>query len=106
MTKVSLFLAIGMLFCSGIFVPVQVIAGPGEDAVEMDMAVHGPKVIVVPGGLKFEVTGDIAEAFYVYSITGQLVKTVTLACGSESVGLPQGCYVIKCSHWSRKVVVR
>ena len=78
------------------------------DSVECaQIASTTPRLSVVPGGLKIEVVSDATnESFTIYSITGQVVKSFTLNAGVEMVDLPQGCYIIKCSQWSKKVVVR
>lgn len=46
--------------------------------------------------------------FSIYSITGQLIKTVKLGAEQRtSVDVPKGFYVVKCAgQWSRKVVVK
>lgn len=65
-----------------------------------------PVVKVKKGGVELEVPEGTVSTFYIYSITGQLVQTIKLASGSEVIELPQGCYIIKCKQWSKKVVVR
>ncbi len=52
--------------------------------------------------------GDAGVVFSVYSITGQLLRTVSLAAGAQtSIEMPKGFYIVRCgSQWSRKVVVR
>ncbi|MCM1021211.1 MAG: T9SS type A sorting domain-containing protein [Muribaculum sp.] len=59
----------------------------------------------VNGGLQISVNDDETHQFYVYSITGQMVKSVNV---SETivVDLPQGCYIVKCKQWSKKIVIR
>ncbi len=46
--------------------------------------------------------------FSIYSITGQLMRTVRVSAGtSVSVEVPRGFYVVKLAgQWSRKVVVK
>lgn len=46
------------------------------------------------------------NVFEIYSITGQRVKSVTVDSGSVKVDLPKGCYIVRCSQWSKKVVVK
>ena len=52
--------------------------------------------------------GSEAVVFSVYSITGQLVRTVKVAAeGHATVELPKGFYIVKCgTQGSRKVVVK
>ncbi len=54
------------------------------------------------------VAGSSDAVFQVYSITGQLLKTVRLSAdGHTSVDIPKGFYVVRCNgQWSRKVIVR
>lgn len=57
--------------------------------------------------ISISVRVDSTIRFYIYSITGQLIKTVDVQGGcSESVELGKGCYIVKCSQWSKKVMVR
>ena len=54
-------------------------------------------------------TAGSAEAvFNIYSITGQLLKTVKVpADGHVTVDLPKGFYIVRYKNqWSRKVVVK
>lgn len=45
--------------------------------------------------------------FTIYSITGQVVKSLKVASGTSiNVELPAGFYIVKCHAWSRKVVVK
>ncbi|MDE6048975.1 MAG: T9SS type A sorting domain-containing protein [Paramuribaculum sp.] len=61
----------------------------------------------VSTGISLSVKADKTERFYIFSITGQLVKTVDVEAGSvQSVELPRGCYIVKCSYWSKKVMVK
>ncbi len=64
-----------------------------------------PTLRSVTGGIEITVNDDAKHDFYIYSITGQMVKAVTLS-ETTVVDLPQGCYIIKCESWSKKIVVR
>ncbi len=58
-------------------------------------------------GITLSIKGEKVERFYIFSITGQLVKTIDIEpAGVQSVELPRGCYIVKCSHWSKKVMVK
>ena len=52
--------------------------------------------------------GSSDAVFQIYSITGQLIKTVRVNADSHStVEMPKGFYVVKCNgQWSRKVIVK
>ncbi|WP_302062571.1 adenylosuccinate synthetase, partial [uncultured Muribaculum sp.] len=66
---------------------------------------NSPTIKPVTGGLEITVSDGKAHEFYIYSITGQLVKRVK-ADYTLTVELPQGYYIVKCSSWSKKIVVR
>lgn len=67
----------------------------------------GPAAQGAEGRIIFT-AGNSDVTFNVYSITGQLVKTVRVGADQRtSVDLPKGFYIVKCGNqWSRKVVVR
>lgn len=44
--------------------------------------------------------------FQIYSIIGQLVKSVTVHSGEIIVELPRGYYIVKCEKWTKQVIVR
>ncbi len=54
------------------------------------------------------IAGNHDAQFSIYSVTGQLIKTVRVGADQRlSVDVPKGFYVVKCSgQWSRKVVVK
>lgn len=62
------------------------------------------KATPVKGGI--EVSAADQTRFEVYSITGQQIKTVTISGESATIELPQGCYIVRCPQWSKKVVVK
>lgn len=63
-----------------------------------------PEVAAIAGGMRF--TAPSRVSFEIYSITGQRVKVVTVDSASVKVELPKGCYIVRCSQWSKKVVVK
>ena len=54
------------------------------------------------------VAADSDATFSIYSVTGQLLRTVKVNAGTKiTVEIPKGFYIVKCTgHWSRKVVVK
>lgn len=44
--------------------------------------------------------------FVIYSITGQVVRTIIVKSGSEKVELAKGFYIVKSDYGSTKIVVR
>lgn len=68
---------------------------------------NAASVSINSSGISLKVNSDKVERFYIFSITGQLVKTVDVDAGiTQTVDLPKGCYIIKCSFWSKKVLVK
>lgn len=58
----------------------------------------------VSGGIEVKATEE--TKFEIYSITGQQVKTLTVSGEPQTIELPNGCYIVRCPQWSKKVVVR
>lgn len=80
---------------------------PDVESVGDCAVTSGPSVRSVDGGLELSASNDNAQVFLIYSITGQLVKTVSVSAAShETVSLPGGCYVVRCQVWAKKIVVR
>lgn len=52
--------------------------------------------------------GNSDTVFRIYSITGQLIKTVKVSAdGHVTIDMPKGFYVVRCDgQWSRKVIVK
>ena len=67
----------------------------------------GPAAQGADGRIVF-IAGNSDATFNVYSITGQLVKTVRVSADQRvSVDFQKGFYIVRCGNqWSRKVVVR
>lgn len=65
-----------------------------------------PTVSGGQGFLRINCPADgVVYHFQIYSITGRLEKTFSLRDGSQTVDLPQGCYIVRCEKWSKKVIV-
>ena len=84
-------------------VSVNMVASPRIEQVSGDeTTVTGGK------GTIAMVAGDSDATFNIYSITGQLIKTVKVSAGTRmTIDMPKGFYIVKCAgRWSRKVVVK
>ena len=68
--------------------------------------VTAPTVKVVNGLVEINVNGEENRQVYVFSLTGQLVKTVTATPGTTTIDLPAGYYIVKCDRISQRVIVR
>lgn len=82
--------------------PVCVVADDTE--IETEIAVEDCKAKPCNGGI--ELYAASRTSFEIYSITGQRVKSVAVEDSSVRVELPDGCYIVRCSKWSKKVVVK
>lgn len=103
MKKILLILAMALaLTASG--VGAMAMPAPAQ-GVESSLPAGGPSVKALNGGVELSVP-DGVETFVFYSITGQVIKQVQVSAGIVTVDLPRGCYIIKCSRWSKKVVVK
>ncbi len=98
MSKVfSLILAIGM------FGTVATVAQPVKrEAVRHTIIVSSTH----PGTLTIENYTPKSVTFTVYSITGQVVRTVDLKNDSTTISLPQGFYIVKSDNGTMKVAVK
>lgn len=73
---------------------------------ESPTATDTPTLTVAQASFTVKGSPDCPLTFEVYSLTGQIVKRFKLKDGSFTLELPRGCYIIKCSVWSKKVVIK
>lgn len=86
----------------------------GSAAVGGDIKSPVEKVSIEKSGASISISGRVIEfstdavmRFEVYSITGQLVKTVTVTPTSPvRVELAKGFYIVKCESWTRRVMLK
>lgn len=64
-----------------------------------------PSASPVEGAVELTAPGTGQLTFHIFSITGQLVKTVSIEGETARIELPRGCYVVKCGRWSKKVLI-
>ncbi len=65
----------------------------------------GPTVTV--SGTHIDMWSDKAITFEIYSITGQLIKSVNVPASTHvKIELPKGFYIVKCESWTRRVMVK
>lgn len=58
-------------------------------------------------GASVEFTTDITTKVEIFSITGQLVKSLTVNPGTTlRIELPKGFFIIKCEYWAKRVMVK
>lgn len=66
----------------------------------------GPGLRVTGSSLDLMCGDSVNVKFEIFSITGQLVKAVTVASGTARVELPKGFYIVKCENWTRRVMLK
>ena len=79
-------------------------AFPAHNDISVNVA--QPSVKASTGAITLTVSSDNAVQFQIYSITGQAIKSITVGQGSTTIELPRGYYIVKCSYWSKTVVVK
>lgn len=78
----------------------------GAPVHHVEVSEQSVEVRVVHGGLELINNTSQTVHFQIYSITGQMVKSLDLGTGSVTVDLPQGCYIVRHPKGTQKVVVR
>lgn len=99
-------------FLALILLAVALVALPGvavataPDSLRQEVAISEPMVSSQRGVIQIScpVNGK-AYTFQIYAITGQLLKKVQLTDTSTTIAIPQGCYIVKCECWVKKVIV-
>lgn len=85
--------------------PAMIYAQSADDDLTSFVTASAPTMKAVAQGIELTVTDGETHHFYIYSITGQMVKSMDVN-ESVTVDLPQGYYIVKCKDWSKKIVVR
>lgn len=85
---------------------VDALASVTDNGVQQELTSPTVTVKVGQGQVELTACGDELVKFNIYSITGQLVKSVSFANGSIVVELPRGLYIVKCDKWSKQIVVK
>ncbi len=75
-------------------------------AQEIEVTTPHASVKSISGAITLTTISDEPIQFQIFSITGQIIKTVTLSQGSTTIELPRGYYIVKCNYWSKTVIVK
>lgn len=71
-----------------------------------EITLNEPTVVARHGVVEISCPADgKTYTFYVYSITGQLVKRIQLCDSTASFEFAKGCYIIKCEAWIKKLLI-
>ncbi len=98
-------MALAIALSMSAVVPAVASAQSSDDDMASSVTTTAPVMKAVAQGIELIVSDGGVHHFYIYSITGQMVKSVDVA-ESVTVELPQGCYIVKCNDWSKKIIVR
>ncbi len=98
-------LAILLVWCAATAVPMAVQAVPASSRIET--VSNEPQALGGKGTVTL-IAGDEDATFRLYSVTGQLLRTVKVSAqGRVTIDMTKGFYLVKCAgHWSHKVVVK
>lgn len=96
-------MSITMLCACAFVLPTDTLADNAEH--DMSVAITTPSIKMIPQGIELTVNDGEAHQFYIYSITGQMIKSVEVR-ETAVVDLPCGYYIVKCREWSKKIVVK
>lgn len=88
--------------CLGFVARADVNASPRIEQIDSKL----PQIKIVSGQLELTAPDGETVKFEIYSITGQLVKTVELRGQSERLDLPQGCYIVRAPGFTKKIVLK
>lgn len=75
-------------------------------AVESRVADRAPTVSVEKGYIELTAPDGDNVRFEIFSITGQLIKSLTVKGSTVKVDLPKGFYIIKYESWTKRVMLR
>lgn len=81
-------------------------AAVGEETKSIETVVSGVSVYSGNGLIVLNNNSEEAVTFNIYSITGQIIKSVTIQNGNSNIDLPKGFYIVKCNQWSKRVIVK
>lgn len=84
----------------------SVLASVTDDGVRQELVSTTATAKAGQGQVELTVDGNELVKFHIYSITGQLVKTVQLTDGKVAIELPRGLYIVKCDKWSKQIVIK
>lgn len=75
-------------------------------ATESRVSEQTPSVSVEKGFVELTSPDGEAVKFEIFSITGQLIKSVTVKGSTVKIDLPKGFYIIKCESWTKRVMLK
>lgn len=97
--------ALAILILSAVVLP-GITASAIQSPVRHEVALQEPTISSRRGAIEIAcpINGR-CYTFQIYAITGQLIKRVQLTDTATTIEIPQGCYIVKCDSWVKKVIV-
>lgn len=93
--------------CGVTFTGMNAVAQSSDsENVPASIATTTPSLKSGTGQIELKATTDKPTTFFIYSITGQLMKRVNVTSGTATVELQRGYYIVKCEKWSKQAVVK
>lgn len=86
-------------------VPAMAVVDDDDRDIAGELTLAEPSASPVEGGVDLTAPAPGPLTFHIFSITGQLVKTVVIREDTVRIELPRGCYVVKCGRWSKKILI-
>lgn len=83
---------------------VTAFSAKADAAESLQVAKNEPSMKIV--GSVIELFADSPTKFEIFSITGQLIRTVNVGNTSVRVELPKGFYIVKCDSWTKRVMIK
>ena len=100
------FLALILLAAAFVALPGAA-AVTAPDSMRQELTISEPMVTSQRGVIQISCPmNGKAYTFQIYAITGQLLKKVQLTDTTTTIAIPQGCYIVKCESWVKKVIVK
>lgn len=94
-----------ILISAAAALPMPVVASEQKPQVEERMQ-EQPMVKVSGTVIELRSPNQEAVKFQIFSITGQLIKTLTVKAMPVKVELPKGFYIVKCDNWTKRVMLK
>lgn len=94
-----------ILISAAAALPMPVVASEQKPQVDERMQ-EQPMVKVSGTVIELRSPNQEAVKFQIFSITGQLIKTLTVKAMPVKVELPKGFYIVKCDNWTKRVMLK
>lgn len=89
------------------FATPQIVASqPDNEEKEITIIETAPTMTATQHGVELSAYDGESHRFSIYSITGQMIRSVEIIDNTVSINLPKGFYIVKCDSWSKQLVIR